>query len=83
MFDRDTLAAVRAHDTKFADMPRVRGRVIPTPDGHPTRQADETTAEIIADLWFLADASRRVLEAVKAGARVTPLPDEAGGPCPW
>ena len=75
--------AARKHDTKFADMLRIRRGAIPSPDGCPSKIADDTTAEIIADLWWLADASRRVLEAVAAGAVVTVADWPAELRAPW
>ena len=56
--------AARKHDTKFADMPRIRRGAIPSPDGYPSKIADDTTAEIIADLGYSHYKAKRVDDAL-------------------
>lgn len=53
---RATLDAVRAHDAKWADMPRIKGKPIPSPDGHPTQAADEATAQDVTRRWLKGTA---------------------------
>jgi len=66
----ETISAAQEHDRKWADLPRIRGKALPSPDGCPSQAADEATARIVADLWWLANTSRTVLERLRGGGFV-------------
>ena len=53
--------ALKRHAEKWADLPLLTGRALPTPAGHPDH---ETTAELVDDLVELATLARKCIEAV-------------------